>query len=481
MTSRTIDVAVIGSGFAGLAAAIEAGSNLPPDGSIVIFEKMPTPGGNSIYNAGQIAAVGSKYQAKAGIEDSAKLMMDDMLKAGINLNHPNLLETMIYKSNDIVEWTELELNIKYRDRLTQGGGHSVPRTLSTLNSSGRDIIQPMLDKIQVMHNVHLEVNSRFQGYVMENENGKAKVLGIRIGSPSETVDTVFCRHGVVLAAGGFSADVKFRSIQNPSFGENVMSTNQPGATAEVLKETLKVGTMPVQLSRIQLCPLTSPDEVGFGEAPFFCMGAGFPYGIIVNPKTGKRFVNELGNRYERSMAIIKIGYPAVCLTDADGAQHSVKKDLVALEPAVKSFGTLEDLARFYDIDADTLAKTVEEYNKGVNKGKDTAFEKPLRDDLGPIVNPPFYAARLWPKVHFCCGGVQINSSAQVMHIDGYPISNLYAAGEVTGGVHGGDRLGSCSTLDCLCFGRIAGHSVATTRLCSRLRATCVDVLALRFA
>jgi flavocytochrome c len=469
MTTRTIDVAIIGSGFAGLAAAIEAASNLPADAQVVIFEKMPTPGGNSIYNAGQIAAVGSKYQQAAGIQnDSVRLMMDDMLQAGIHLNHPELLETMIYKSNEIVEWTELDLNIRYRDRVTQLGGHSVPRTLSTLNASGKDIIQPMLEKIQLMHNVHIEVNSPFQGYVFGGDAGagECQVLGVRIGSmyaPGEAPTTVFCRHGVILAAGGFSADVQFRSIQNPSFGKGVMSTNQPGATAEVLKETMKAGAMPVQLSHIQLGPWTSPDESGFGEAPFFCIGAGFPYGIIVNPKSGKRFVNELGNRYERSMSILALGYPVVCLTDADGAQHSLKKELATLEPAVKSYPTLTDLAQAYDIDANNLIQTVQDYNEGVKVGKDSAFGKPFREDLGPIVNPPFFATRLWPKVHFCCGGVQINQNAQVMHIDGYPISGLFAAGEVTGGIHGGDRLGSCSTLDCLCFGRIAGHSAATCK------------------
>jgi hypothetical protein len=220
MAGRTIDVAIIGSGFAGLAAAIEAGNNLPPNAQVVVFEKMPTPGGNSIFNAGQIAAVGSKYQARSGIQDSVKRMMDDMLKAGINLNHPELLDTMINKSNETLEWTELELNIKYRDRVSQLGGHSVPRTLSTLNASGRDIIQPMLEKIRLMHNVRVELNSKFEGYILGAKAGKCQILGVRIGSGAEAPGeeaapptSVFCRYGVVLAAGGFSADVKFRSIQ----------------------------------------------------------------------------------------------------------------------------------------------------------------------------------------------------------------------------------------------------------------------------
>lgn len=244
--TRTIDVAVIGSGFAGLAAAIEAAKDLPQDARIVIFEKMPNPGGNSIYNAGQMAAVGSKYQAKAGIDDSVELFMEDMMKAGVHLNHPDLLKTMIEKSNDVVEWTEQDLGIQYRDRVTQMGGHSVARSLSTLNSSGRDIIDPMLNKVTNLNNVDLELNTGFEGYVFDEgkESGEKKVLGIQVKHDSQKKkgahETILCRRGVVLAAGGFGADVKFRSIQNPSFDEKVMSTNQPGATAEVLKETLKV-------------------------------------------------------------------------------------------------------------------------------------------------------------------------------------------------------------------------------------------------
>ena len=338
--SRTVDVAVIGSGFAGLAAAIEAANTC--HGRIAIIEKMPTYGGNSVMNAGQIAAVGSKYQKLAGIQDSVELMTNDMMKAGMDLNHPNLLHKLISTSNELVEWTEEELGIQYRERVTQLGGHSVPRSLSTLNASGNDIIGPMLEKVKGLPNVDLLVNTAFQTFVT-SKDGK-DVEGIRIISgkqeEKEVVEeeVLWCTRGVVLAAGGFSADVAFRSIQNPSFGANVMSTNQPGATAEVLKESLKIGATPVQLSRIQLGPWTSPDEDCFGKAPFFCLGAGFPYGIIVDPNTGKRFVNELGNRYERSMAILKeVGHPVVCLTDADGAQHSLEKDLAKCEPAVKSY------------------------------------------------------------------------------------------------------------------------------------------------
>jgi len=454
-TVKSVDVAIVGSGFAGLAAAIEAANTCP--GQVVLIEKMPTPGGNSVMNAGQVAVVGNKRQLDAGIQDSVQLMTNDMLKAGVDLNHPNLLRKMISTSNDLVEWTEKELGIQYRDRVTQLGGHSVPRTLSTMNASGRDIIDPMLQKIKTMPNVQLFLDTSFKDFIMSND-GK-DVEGIRVVQDEEEIDLI-CSRGVVLATGGFSADVAFRAIQNPSFGEKIMTTNQPGATAEVLKAALKIGAMSVQLSRIQLGPWTSPDEEGFGKAPFFCLGAGFPYGIIVDPDTNKRFVNELGDRYTRSMAILKeVGHPVICLTDAEGAQHSLEKDLTKCEPAVKSHGTIAELANAYGMNPNILQLTVDEYNAGVEQGKDS-YGKPLREDLLPIVKGPFYATRLWPKVHHTCGGVHIDEEARVMHIDGHPIGGLFGAGEFAGGVHGGDRLGSCATLDCLSFGRIAGHNAA---------------------
>lgn len=255
--SRRCAVAIIGTGYAGLSAAIEV-ANFLPNESVLLIEKMDKPGGNSIMNAGQIAAVGSEQQLLANIQDSVELMMNDMLKAGVDLNHPNLIRKMIEESNDMIIWTQRELGIEYRTRVSQLGGHSVPRTLSTLSACGEDIIDPMLNKVKEKTNITTQLNTAFEGFVMSDDGRQVK--GIRTKSKTDDhVETVVCERGVILASGGFSADVKFRSIQNPSFDEKVMSTNQPGATAEVLKEALKVGAMSVQLSRIQLGPWTSPD------------------------------------------------------------------------------------------------------------------------------------------------------------------------------------------------------------------------------
>jgi succinate dehydrogenase/fumarate reductase flavoprotein subunit len=255
---RTVDVAVIGSGFAGLAAAIEASKE---SHSVLIFEKMATPGGNSIYSAGQIAAVASTAQLGSGItDDSVPLMMQDMMAAGDDLNHPNLLRTMIEESAATVEWTQQELGVKYRDRVSQLGGHSVPRTLSTENASGRDIIDPMLKKIYQSQRISLELNTKLSSLIVHANNQNFKnsgVCGVVVEKEDGSKERIDCRKGVILAAGGFGADVAFRQVQNPSFHQDVMTTNQPGSTAEVLREALRVGAQTVQLSHIQLGPWTS--------------------------------------------------------------------------------------------------------------------------------------------------------------------------------------------------------------------------------
>eukprot|EP00978_Attheya_sp_CCMP212_P029373 scaffold104129_cov38-Attheya_sp.AAC.1 len=207
-----------------MSAVIEA-SKTVPHRKILIIEKMREPGGNlGMSSAGQNAAIGSKQQQLAGIiEDSVELVMMgiDMLKAGIDLNHPNLLRRMIEESNDMVKWTEDELlGIEYRTRVSQMGGHSVSCTLSTMNACSNDIIDPMLWKVKAM----LNINTAFEEFVL-SENGD-HVKGIQVRSKQDDyIETILFKKGMILAIGGFSTDVKFWSIQNPSFNENVMSIN----------------------------------------------------------------------------------------------------------------------------------------------------------------------------------------------------------------------------------------------------------------
>jgi flavocytochrome c len=458
----TFDVVVIGSGFAGLAAAYEAKK---AGASVVILEKMKTPGGNSIINGGVVSAAGSPLEEKQGIKDSPDLLLKDMLEAGLHLNHKELARIVAERSNETVQWTISELGVKYKDFLTHEGGHSVPRMYNTYNQSGSAIVLQQLAKLKELG---LEVRTQtLLTKLLRDQDGRVKGVEVKEGysfPKGETgkVKFIKARKAVVLATGGFGNDVAFRTIQDPRLTAEVDSTNQQGATSEALREALRVGATPVQLSWIQLGPWGCPDEKGFGIGPFFGQLAGAMYGLWIDTQTGKRFVNELADRKIRADALLKVGNKCICFTDSEGVKKISEMMPKFLERGVaKSYDTLEALAAAYNVPVEPLKGEVVKYNEAVAKGKDEEWGRYIQKDAKPISTPPFYAMRLTPKVHHCMGGLAMNPKAQALDVATLkPIPGLYCAGEVSGGVHGAVRLGSCATLDCLIFGRIAGQNAA---------------------
>jgi flavocytochrome c len=459
-----VDVLVIGSGFAGLAAAIEAKNG---GSSVAVLEKMRVPGGNSIINGGVMAVAGSYIQAEKGIKDSPDLMYEDMMKAGLYLNHPELTRIVADQSGPTFRWCIEYLEVGFK-RLLHMGGHTVARSCATSTYSGSAIVNKELAKLKEM-GVNVETGA-FLEKIFRGKNGRILGVQAREGyrfpkEDSGKAKTIKTKKALVMATGGFSNDVPFRMIQDPKLIKKVMSTNQPGATAEGLRELLRVGATPVQPSWIQLGPWASPDEKGFGLGPHFATGPVFSYGIMVDPATGKRFISELANRKIRADAIIRTGHAAIGISDAEGAQKcggppgALKKLLE--RGVVKKYDTLEALCEAHDMPYKAVLESVNKYNSYLNTGTDKEFGRYIQKDAKPMVKAPFYAIRLWPKVHHTMGGVQINTKAQVIGLDREPIKGLYAAGEVAGGVHGAVRLGSCAVVDCLVFGRIAGKNAAT--------------------
>jgi flavocytochrome c len=462
--NETYDVVVIGSGFAGLAAAYEAKK---AGASVVVLEKMRTPGGNSIINGGVVSAAGSPKEEKAGIKDSAELLLKDMLEAGLHMNHLELAKIVADRSNETVQWTINELGVKYKEDLTQEGGHSVPRMYSTYNQSGSAIVTQQLAKLK-----ELGVQPRLQTYltrIYRDEDGRVKGVQVREGyvfpkADSGKAKNIKARKAVVIATGGFGADVAFRTIQDPRLTVDVPSTNHPGATSEALREALRIGCTPLQLSWIQLGPWGSPDEKGLGLAPFFAQLCCAMYGLWIDTKTGKRFVNELADRKIRADAIIKAGNKCIAFTDAGGYATGQKllgdiMTKIQERGVVKSYKTLEEMAAAHHCPVGPLKETIDKFNKGVLAGKDEEWGRYMQKNQQQLITGPYYALRLTPKVHHCMGGINMNTEARATDIiTDKPIPGLYAAGEVTGGVHGAVRLGSCATLDCLIFGRIAGQN-----------------------
>lgn len=455
------DVVVIGTGFAGLAAAIEAKLS---GCSVLILEKMGHCGGNSAISDGAMAAAGTSMQEDREIVDSAEIMLADMLAAGAGLNHPQLTKILAEKSSEVLSWVINYLGVEFQERLDQFGGHSVARSLTTKNHSGLVIVKSLLEKAKL-------IGVKFQNRVCLEQimlDDDRSVIGVhvRVGytfpdNNSGSVKTIKAKKAVVLATGGFGNDVSFRTLQDHRLCAKVDSTNVVSATAEGLKEAVRIGALPVQLSSIQLGPWTSPDEKGFGIGPDFASYAAFPYGVLINPLDGKRFANEMGNRKQRADAVLAIGQPCLAVADRNGVscsgysiEHCLKKGVV------KEFDTLEDIAAFYAVPRTALQHTIDQFNCYVQDGLDPDYGKPILPTAVPLSKPPFYVMRIWPKVHHTMGGVLINKEAQVLDADKNPIRGFYAAGEVTGGIHGGCRLGSCAITDCLVFGRIAGRCAA---------------------
>jgi succinate dehydrogenase/fumarate reductase flavoprotein subunit len=250
-------------------------------------------------------------------------------------------------------------------------------------------------------------------------------------------------------------------LQNPGLDASVGSTNHRGATAEGLLAALAINAAPVHLSWIQLGPWGCADESGYGKGARFASYSVYPAGILVDPATGCRIVNEWADRRRRSDALLKAGHACVGIVDARGAQKEAESLRLCLKRAkVKPFEDLAGLAAAYAMPPGRLEQTVRRYNQMVDEGAVDEFGKPLAQGAQRLDQPPFYAIRLWPKVHYTPGGIAIDGRARVIDFRQRPIARLYAAGEVCGGIHGASRLGSCALTECLIFGRIAGQQAA---------------------
>lgn len=472
------DVLVVGSGFAGSAAACEA---IDAGTKVILIDKMPVLGGNSAINGGAFAIVGSPQQKSRGVNDSYEAYINDLLKAGRGLNDKSLLE-VIAKNGEAAYRFSVEKGVIYRDALGQFGGHSIPRTIWPEINSGSKITIP-LQKYAAKNGVDIRTNTIFDDLIIDS---KGKVIGVKVRENYEfnfdpsiseeenkSGDVKYYRvyGGVVMASGGFSYDVKFRQQIDPKLTADLDCTNHYGATAHALIALMKNDVATLHLDQIQLGPWGSPDEKGFGIAPVFAIPA-FSYGIMVDARTGKRFVNELGDRKERSDAIIKIHknpdgsltHPVV-ICDSVAATGTTKANVYRglHKGVIKKFDTLKELAEYYKIPYESMQKSVDDYNSYVKNGKDLEFNKPffkLNGQTVDISKPPFYAWQALPKVHHCMGGVKIDTQARVYNTKGEVIEGLFAAGEAVGGPHGASRLGSAAIPDCLVFGRIAGKNAA---------------------
>ena len=462
---ESYEIVIVGSGFAGLAAAVEA--HRKGAKKIVVLEKMPYFGGNSVVCHGNANFVGTELQKKYGVEDSEELLFQDQMKASRGYNHPDVLRHIISLGNYCYEMTK-DCGVEYTT-IQHSGGSSVPRSHGNKEQNGAGMIRPMLKTVQ-SHGTETRVRAKFEKLLFDNSG---KVAGIRVRQgyifgkeSSGKVINIQATGGVIMATGGFSQNVELRKSHDPGLTSDVGCTNAPGATGDGLIEMINQGANPIHLSFIQMGPWASPDEKGFGVcAPFSLFN--FPHGIAVDIKTGKRFMNELADRKVRADAIMTHRdeqhnpIPPILFASVEHAKQNYSYDNVIKAGVGWKFESAEAMAKHFNIPLKPLNEQIELWNSFVAKGVDDQFGKPMdfAKKMGQMKGP-LIAIRLWPKVHYCQGGVEINTKAEVISMQtNQPIPGLYAAGEVAGGVHGASRLGACSVPDCLAMGITAARSI----------------------
>ena len=436
------DVIVIGAGGAGLSAAVTA-HDLGK--KVIVLEKMAFPGGNTNRAAGGLNAAETKPQAKAGIKDTIESHFNDTMKGGKYLNNPDLVHTLTDNARysvdfinglngDLTDVGMLAGATNKRAHRPAGGGFVGANVVKTLVQASKD------------RNIDLRNNAKAEKILVKN----GKVVGVQYKDKTG-VKTINAK-AVVIAAGGFGANQDLLVKINPKL-KGFGTTNHPGATGDGITLGEKVGASTVDMEQIQTHPTVVP---GNGEMITEAVRGN---GAILVNQDGKRFINELQTRDVVSAAELqqkgKVGYLVF--------DNDVRKSLKAIETYIKNklvteAPSLDELAKKLDINAENLKATMEQYAKFQAAKKDDAFGR--ADMPRPLTEGPWYAVQVTPAVHHTMGGLRINTEAQVLNSKGNVIPGLFAAGEVTGGVHGANRLGGNAMADIVTFGRIAGRNAA---------------------
>ena len=444
------DVVVVGGGGAGFAAAVTAKEE---GADVILLEKLPQVGGNTLISGGEMSAPGNELQEKEGIEDSKELFAEDVKEAG---GDPELIDVLAEHATEDAYWLRDDIGVKWLDSLMFFGGHSVKRSLIPEAHSGNELIKNYLKKCE-----ELGIEVVTEADVKELLSKDDKIAGVRAETPDG--DLTINAKSVVLASGGFGANEEMTYEYDKEIDEHVKSTNSPGATGDGIIMAEELGADTVDMDQIQLYPIC---DVETGRILYVGDTRLVGGALLVN-KEGNRFVEELGTRREISLAIKDqtdhVGYllwdeksneeTGTMASNPDEAEEQFEKgNLVKAD-------TIEELADHFEIDKDELLKTVETFNENSAKEEDPDFN--LRMLGWTIDEAPYYMLKAAPAVHHTMGGLKINTDAQVLDKDGNWIDGLYAAGEVTGGIHGSNRLGSAAIADITVYGRIAGRNAAT--------------------
>ena len=486
------DVVIVGAGGAGMTAAITAAAE---GKSVVIVESQPMVGGNSVRATGGMNAGKTVYQDEnefgesAGVEktlktaaekyadnetitalaktvseqwaayqanptgyfDSVELMELDTMIGGKGINDPELVETLCANSADAIDWLD-EHGITLHN-VSSFGGASVKRIHRPVNAEGKTVsvgsyMIPLLEENCKKAGVQILLNAT-ANEILTDANGAA--AGIKAtGSTGETV-TVNAK-AVVLTTGGFGANLDMVVKYKPEL-KGFMTTNAAGIQGQGIEMAEAIGAATVDMDQIQIHP-----TVEANTAALITEGLRGDGAILINEE-GQRFIDEVGTRDVVSAAeIAQTGsYSWLVVDQAMVDASSVIQGYIKKGYTVTG-ATYEELGKAMGVDAAAFAETMEKWNGYVEAKNDPDFGR--TSFANPLNTAPYYAVKVTAGVHHTMGGLKINANTEVLNEKGEVIPGLFAAGEVTGGVHGANRLGGNAVADFTVFGRIAGAAAS---------------------
>ncbi|MBR6900661.1 MAG: flavocytochrome c [Synergistaceae bacterium] len=487
------DIAIVGAGGAGMIAAITAAD---AGKKVILIEKQAMVGGNSVRATGGMNAAhtpeqaGNKFNEAAGVEktlktaadkwsshkvisdlaakvkeqyeawkadgekgyfDSSELMQLDTLIGGHGINDPVLLKALCDNTADAIAWLKT-VNIDLSS-VGAAGGASVKRIHRPVDenkkvlSVGATMIPKLEAACKARKNITLMTETMVKSILTDD---KGNVCGVMADSKGNKV-TVKSK-AVILATGGFGANLKMVAMLNPAL-DGFMTTNAPGATGEGIIMAQELGAAVVDMKQIQIHP-----TVQFDSSNLITEGLRGDGAILVNTE-GKRFIDEVLTRDVVSKAEIEQpnSFAWLIIDQKMVDDSSVIKGYIAKGYTFKG-DTYEDLAAAINLPADIFANTVKTWNGYVKERNDPDFGR--TSFIEPLDKAPFYAIKVTPGIHHTMGGLKIDGAGHVLRGNGKMIPGLFAAGEVTGGVHGGNRLGGTAVADFVVYGRIAGKSAA---------------------
>lgn len=430
------DIVIIGAGGAGLSAAIEATNK---GAKVILVEKNAFVGGNTNFSNGMNVA---KPNSREGVtqKDSEEAFFNRTMQGGHDLNNPELVRLLANKSAEASKWLD-SLESKVNGSLLE------KNHLPNQSTFGMHLVEVLKSNAELL-NIDCRLNSKAISIFSE----EGKVNGIEVETSENTRYKIYAK-AVIISSGGFGANKNLIANYNPSLKE-FSTTNQPGATGDAFQLVKKLDAALIDMNQIQTHP-----TVVVGKRTTITEGVRGTGAILVN-WDGKRFVNEVSTRDTVSLAILKLKSKTAFLIFDSKVTEKVKtvNDYLA-EGLLTSSLSIKELAIKIGIDTSEIRITIERYNSFVDNKKDEDFRR-LRLSQ-KIDQPPFYAVEVTPAVHYTMGGLKINSKTEVINGSGQVITGLFVAGEVTGGVHGGNRLGGNSITDIIVFGRIAGKNASS--------------------